>query len=183
MQVSQTSLLRLYLCKRCTAPLDSLLGLAAAAVAAHIDDIATEVLWALPADCAQLVLEALIATGELTFKRLARFGGQPVYRLDLADFPAFKPEWLRLLRHAPLCAVSLRNCDLVRSREFCLLGTPTPVRFGNTQIYIYMLTQMPMPARPAIPPKDDVPPSLQHVEAILSRHCSHSAQLRAYVHT
>lgn len=180
MQVSQTSLLRLYLCKRCTAPLDSLLGLAAAAVAAHIDDIATEVLWALPADCAQLVLEALISTGELTFKRLARFGGQPVYRLDLADFPAFKPEWLRLLRHAPLCAVSLRNCDLVRSHELCLLGTPALVRFGNTQI---MLTQMPMPARPAIPSKDDVPPSLQHVEAFLSRHCSHSAQFCAYVHT
>ncbi len=115
-QVSHASLLRLYRCKRCQPPADSLLALAAAAAAAHFDAIASDALAALPPDCAQLVLDALVAAGELTFKRLARFGGQSVYRLDLAEFPDFKPEWLRLLRHAPLCTVSLRNCELVRAQ-------------------------------------------------------------------
>ena len=114
LQASQTSLLRQFRCRRALPPGDTLLALAAAAVAVQIDKIDGDALLALPPDCAQLVLDALIASGELSFLRLAAFRGQPVYRLDLGGLPAFKPEWLRLLRHAPLVCVSLRNCNLVR---------------------------------------------------------------------
>ena len=114
LQVSQTSLLRQFRCRRAPPPRDTLLALAAAAVAAQFDKLDGDALLALPADLAQLVLDALIESGELSFLRLAAFRGQPVYRLDLGGLPAFKPEWLRLLRHAPLVCVSLRNCELVR---------------------------------------------------------------------
>ena len=114
LQVSQTSLLRQFRCRRAPPPRDTLLALAAAAVAAQFDRLDGDAVLALPADLAQLVLDALIEDGELSFLRLAAFRGQPVYRLDLGGLPAFKPEWLRLLRHAPLVCVSLRNCELVR---------------------------------------------------------------------
>jgi len=113
---------------------ESLLELAAAAICTHIDSFAS--LDSLSPDLSQLLFNRLIRTGDLTYARLALFGGSSLASAILSgDVSSVDDAWLRRLGSAQQlsltelectqCAgvtddgiAALRGCEALRSLHF-----------------------------------------------------------------
>ena len=85
--------------------------MALASLCAHPDQLCGQTLAQIEApDLLQLLLDQLIASGNLDQRTISLFAGHCVYSLVVDDLPQLQPSWLKPLQAAPLRVVELAHC-------------------------------------------------------------------------
>ena len=90
--------------------------MALASLCANPDQLSGQTLARIEApDLLQLLLDQLIASGNLDQRTISLFAGHCVYSLVVDDLPLLQPSWLKPLQAAPLRVVELAHCRGVSS--------------------------------------------------------------------